>query len=71
MGVYLMSEYSILILQLIKGNSLLLGGVSVIASGDFFQLPSVMERAAFQLSKNIGYNPIGGNLWVQFFEIQC
>ena len=58
-------------LQLIKINSLPLGGVSVIASGDFLQSPSVMGRAAFQLPKIIGYNFLGGNLWVQCFEIYC
>ena len=34
-------------LQVVKGKSLPLGGMTIIASGDFLQLPSVMGRAPF------------------------
>ena len=63
-----MHEYLNLILQLIKGNSGSSGGVSIITSGDFLQLPPVMSRAAFQPPRNIGYNSLRGKLWVQLFK---
>lgn len=33
------------------------------------KLLSVTSRAAFQPPKSIGYDSLGGNLWVQLFEI--
>ena len=46
-------EYLNLTLQLIEGNSLPFGGVSIIASGYFLQLPPVMVKAEFQPPKTL------------------
>ena len=32
-------------------------------------MPPAKVRAAFQLTKIISYNSLGGNLWAQLFEI--
>ena len=62
------NKYVNLTLQLIKGNSVPFGGVSIITSGDFLQLPPVMSRAAFQPPKDIGYNSLGRKLLIQLFK---
>ena len=59
----------ILLYNLTKGNLLLVGGVSIIALGDFVQLSPVMGRASIQPPKSSGCNCRGGNLCVQLFEI--
>ena len=58
------NKYLNLTLQLIKGNSVPFGGVSIITSGDFLQL----SRAAFQPPKDIGYNSLGRKLLIQLFK---
>ena len=65
------NDYINTTLQLTKGNSLPVGGVSIIALGDFIQLSPVMGRASIQPPKSIGCNCLGGNLSVQLFEFMC
>ena len=63
------NEYLNNTLQLIKRNKEPFGGVSIIASGDFLQLPPVMDRSVFQEVRNIGYKSLTGNLWLNHFLI--
>ena len=56
-------------LQLIKSNEVPFGGVSVMACGDFLQLPPVMDRSVFQHSKFVDYNVLAGNLRALLFKL--
>lgn len=56
-------------IQLTKGNPFPFRRVSIITSGNFLQLSPVTGKAKFQPPKNIVYNCLGGNLWVQLFKI--
>ena len=68
-GEKTLNEYLNLMLQLIKGNKLPFGGVSLMTCGDFLQLPPVMDRSVFQGPKNKDYHLLAGNLWVQLFKL--
>lgn len=63
------NEYLNLTLQLTNVNRLPFGGVSVVACGDFLQLPPVMDRSVFQLSKKVYYNLLVRSLWTQPFKL--
>ena len=52
-----------------QGKFIIIWSGLIVVSEDYLQLPSVMGRAAFQSSKSIGYNSVGGNLWVQLYKI--
>ena len=63
------NEHLNLTLQEIKGNKLPFGGVSIIAAGDFLQLPPVMDKSVFQPPNNVGYVSIPKNLWTKHFML--
>ena len=60
------NEYLNLTLQLVLSNKIHL--VSIIAPEDFLHLIFSLGSAAFQPPKNIRYNSLGANLWVQLLK---
>ena len=52
-----------------KGNPFPFRRVLIITSGNFLQLSPVRAMLNFNHQKNIVYNCLGGNLWVQLFKI--
>ena len=66
---YTFNEYLNSTLKLIKNNSLPFGGVSIIAAGDFLQLPPVGAFSVFQHPNHEGYSCLAGNPWQQLFLI--
>lgn len=55
-------------LQEIKSNSLLFGGINIIAVGDFYQLKPVKGQFIFEDYKD-NYGPLAINLWTENFTI--
>ncbi|XP_070541413.1 uncharacterized protein [Ptychodera flava] len=63
-----MFNYVNLRLQQIMGNKKLFGGVSIISSGDLFQLKPVFDGWIFQ-DLNVNYGPLATNLWQECFTM--
>ena len=53
----------------IKGSKEIFGGISIIASGDLFQLEPVMDSYVFKDMKNSDYGSLAPNLWQEHFTM--
>ena len=53
----------------LKGCALPFGGVSIIAIGDLFQLPPVMDRYIFNDYDNFEYGILAPNIWKELFKM--
>ena len=63
-----MLKYIHLLLQEIKCNNLLFGGVNIITVGDLHQLKPVMGQFVFEDYRN-DYGPLATNLWRENFKL--
>ena len=53
----------------IMGSREAFGGVSIIAIGDLFQLPPVMDGYVFKNLRNSAYGVLAPKLWHQYFNM--
>ena len=56
-------------LQRIMGNNHIFGGVSILAVGDFMQLPPVKQRSVYSDSEANSYTCLSGSLWKDNFGL--